>query len=268
MKHLQQFRLYYLGGLVILLSFLFSVWPPFRGEAQRITPAPGEVHPQEDTTRRKSATPGHSGETYGEVKDELNRTMQDLDREMKRLREVELPKVAEEMARAMKQVDVKHITQEALASVDMASIRREVERAVKELDAQKIHREAAASLRAIDLDNMERDLKHGQLADLEKEMAGIQESISHMKANLEAAMESAGREMEKAKGQLKLMQEGLSELEKDGLIRNSDPLHIKWEGDTLILNGQKQSKAVSDKYRKYFGEGKYPLQQPGRSRVI
>jgi hypothetical protein len=45
-------------------------------------------------------------------------------------------------------------------------------------------------------------------------------------------------------------------------------VELDWEGDTLILNGKKQTKAVSDKYRKYFKEGSYQFNNNKQKMVI
>jgi hypothetical protein len=55
------------------------------------------------------------------------------------------------------------------------------------------------------------------------------------------------------------MQQGMEELKKDGLLKDGEELDIEWDNNTLIINGNRQPAAVSEKYRKYFGEGTFRM---------
>jgi hypothetical protein len=93
-------------------------------------------------------------------------------------------------------------------------------------------------------------------AEMEKAMVEMEKSLSAQQGKLAVEMKKAEAEMKKAQAEMELMQQGMELMEKDGLLKPGESINIDWEEDILIINGQRQTKAVSDKYKKYFKKQK------------
>ncbi len=93
-------------------------------------------------------------------------------------------------------------------------------------------------------------------AEMEKAMVEMEKSITAQQGKLSVEMKKAEAEIKKAQAELELLQEGMELMEKDGLLKPGESINIDWEDDFLIINGERQTKAVSDKYRKYFKKQK------------
>ena len=60
------------------------------------------------------------------------------------------------------------------------------------------------------------------------------------------------------------MKEFTDELEKDGLIDKDKGYSIEWKnGGELYINGKKQSKEISDKYKKYYKKDGWRIEMNG-----
>lgn len=159
------------------------------------------------------------------------------------------------------QSDAKGGTMEmdGISKAELEKAQLELERAQSEMakqDWKKVEAEMAnAKL------ELESAMKTAQVAfekeAMEKAMVEMEKSLAKNKGQFENEMKKAQVEMKKAQQQLALMQKGMELMEKDGLIKPGESINIDWEDDILIINGQKQSKEVSDKYRKYFKHEKH-----------
>ena len=165
----------------------------------------------------KQATTAAPGKSYAE-----GRLM-----EMDRLTEEELMKAQAELEKAQRELSVH----------DWAKIDAEMARASAEVERALVASKAA----------IERDV-------MKKAMAQVERELAASKGQMEHAMRKAQVEMEHAQKDLKLMEEGMQEMQKDGLIKKGESVELKWDGDTMILNGQRQPAAVSEKYKKYFNK--------------
>jgi hypothetical protein len=274
MKSLNQHRGYFLIAVIIMLIIAFAVYPPFRSQAQRKDIPKAGKQMQEDTTRRKSVVPGNTHKTYAELQVELDKAMKDLDHEMERLQTEEWPKVQEEMARSLRELDAAKIKQQmdlAMKDIDMKKIKADVEKAMQEAQLQNIDAKMKEQLSKMDMQKMELEMAKAKMLSeeqLDKQMEQLKEQMSRMKIDMKQTMEQATQQMQKAKAHLNLLQEGLNELEKEGLVKKGDKVSIEWKDDILILNDKPQSKEVSARYKKYFGEGSFQMNNHERKLVL
>ena len=138
------------------------------------------------------------------------------------------------------------------AELEMAQL--EMERAQAEM-AKQDWKKVEAELANAKLE-VERAIKASQAAfeieGMQKAMAEVEKSLANQKGKIANEMKKAELEMKKAQEQIGLMQQGMEMMEKEGLIKPNESINLEWEEDIMILNGKKQSKEVSDKYRKYF----------------
>jgi translation initiation factor 2 beta subunit (eIF-2beta)/eIF-5 len=143
---------------------------------------------------------------------------------------------------------------DGMTKVELEKAQLELERAQLELSKQDWKKMEAemAQARA----EMERAMQTAQVAyekeSIKKAMAEIDKTLAQQKGNIASEMKKAEGQIKKAHDQIRFLQEGMELLEKDGLIKPGESINIDWEGDIMILNGKKQSKEVSEKYRKYF----------------
>ena len=97
---------------------------------------------------------------------------------------------------------------------------------------------------------------------LEKDMKELKLKLNspEFKKGIEDAMEKAKIGIEKAKKELLQLKEFTDGLQKDGLIDKKKGYSIEWKnGGELYINGNKQPKEVSDKYRKYYKKDGYKI---------
>ncbi|HSR37374.1 MAG TPA: hypothetical protein VLL95_00565 [Phnomibacter sp.] len=245
-----------LAGLVTLI-----IYAPFRSQAQQKQPA--KAGQQQDTTRRKSAAHGHTHKTYESLAEDLADAARQLETEMKKLQEVELPKMQAEMQKALKELDAAKLKAEIDKSVelaDLAGIQREIEASMKQVQQVEMQKALKAQLAAIDFQKLQQEmqeLKTKHAASIEKEMAQARKEMEKNSLNLEETMKDAKRQMQAAQAEIEQMKKGIDELIKDGIVKKDEPAEIEWEGDTLIINGKRQPAEVSKKYEAYFRKGKF-----------
>jgi len=148
---------------------------------------------------------------------------------------------------------------DGMTKVELEKAQLELERAQLELSKQdwkKIESEMAHAKV-----EMEKAMKEAQAAfemeGMQKVMAEMEKTLGKQQGKIANEMKNADIQLKKAQEQLSLMQEGMEMMEKEGLIKAGESINIEWEDDMMIINGKKQSKEVSDKYRKYFKHEKH-----------
>jgi len=151
------------------------------------------------------------------------------------------------------------VEMDGISRAELENAQLELERAQAEIakqDWKKVEAELANAKVEV-----ERAIKASQAAfeieGMQKAMAEAEKSLANQKGKIADEMKKAELEMKKAHEQIGLMQQGMEMMEKEGLIKPNESINLEWEDEIMILNGKKQSKEVSDKYRKYFKhEGK------------
>jgi len=189
-------------------------------------------------------------------KDEFR--MKELEDAMKQL-DIQMQKLDLQL----KDLDVnisKHV-QEALANIDMQKINKEVQENLKNIDFDKIKLQVDKSL-----EQAKEQMKNIDTEKLKIQMQELQNKFNSedFKKEIEHAMKGAKENIEKAKKNLQEMKEFTDELEKDGLIDKDKGYSIEWKnGGELYINGKKQSKEISDKYKKYYKKDGWRIEMNG-----
>ena len=179
------------------------------------------------------------------------------------LKEVDMEKIKNDMAKAMKGMDTKKIKMEmekALRDIDVEKIKREVAQSLKDIDLEKMQADIQKSLISIDFAEIEREVSNAKninFKQIEEEIAAAKLQLDHQKINLKLQMKKADEDMKKAKQQIAVVRAGIVELEKDGLIQKGEKIQVEYKRGILFLNGKRQSKAISKKYKRYFDEGSF-----------
>lgn len=210
-----------------------------------------------DTTRPGKRS---NGKDEFRMKD-LDNAMKDLDIQLKDL-DVHLKNL---------DIDLSKEINNALSKIDLEEIRKEVESSLKEIDTEKITKEVQAEIKKIDFDKIKIEinnaLKDAQVevkkVDMEKVKQQMQELKQSMnsgkfKQQMDDAMKGAKEAIQNAKEQLQELKQFTDELQKDGLIDKKKGYSVEWKnGGDLYINGNKQSKEISGKYKKYYKEDGY-----------
>jgi hypothetical protein len=100
---------------------------------------------------------------------------------------------------------------------------------------------------------------------LGKEQMNIKIDGEKIRQQVEEGMRKAKAGMEKAREEIKNLQEFTDELEKDGLINKKKGYKIQVKDGELYINGANQSKETSDKYRKYYRKENFTINTDGDS---
>jgi hypothetical protein len=224
-----------------------------------------QINPKSKINEKNSAgdttKPGkHSTDKDAPGVKDFDQAMKELEEAMKKL-EIE-----------MKQIDIGKIEREikeSMSKVDMKKIREELKASIDKIDWKKIKEEMDKSLKEAEV-----SMKQIDLTKLEKEMADLEQKLSKQNFDIKIDAEKIGKEveegmqkakegMEKAKVELKRIQEFTDELEKDGLIDKKKGYKVQVKNGELYINGTKQSKETSDKYRKYYNKENFTINTDG-----
>lgn len=183
--------------------------------------------------------------------DRLDDQMKQLDLQMKNLdfqmKNFNMEKLQEEINEGVKKIDVEKITEQidkSIKNIDWGKMNNEV---VKNLNVSKLKMEEAA-----------KEMDHVK-ANLERQKVQIKLNTGRVREDIENAMRKAKRSIENAKEELRNMKEFTDALEKDGLINKSKAYKIEVKNSELYIDGKKQSKEISDKYRQYYRKSNFTI---------
>jgi len=226
-----------------------------------------QINPKSKAERNNS-----SGDTTKPRKHSTDKDapgVKDFDQAMK-----ELEEAMKKLEIEMKQIDLGKIEKdirESIGKVDMKKIREEIKTSMDKIDWKKIREDVDKSLKEAEV-----HIKQVDLSKLEKEMAELEQKLSKqhfdikidaekIRKDVEEGLEKAKEGMEKAKVELKRMQEFTDELHKDGLIDKKKGYKIQVKDGELYINGTKQSKETSEKYRKHYRKDNFTIINDGDS---
>lgn len=148
--------------------------------------------------------------------------------------------------------------QKALAQMDSVKLKQEIASALNNInwndmkaDVAQSMDSAKAAIAGIDWDQMKSDLQKAQ-ADVSKELAKQHINSDSIRLQVQQAMKQAQKGLHEAQQEIALQYSLPKALADDGLIDVNKPYRIELKDGSLYLNGVKQSKAVTDKYSRYF----------------
>ncbi|MCC6761925.1 MAG: hypothetical protein IT252_11960 [Chitinophagaceae bacterium] len=234
---------------IVVVTAIVLLQPPFRGIAQPKAAPPAAVNA--DTSRKKSVTMAEAEARLAEAMAALQQAMANL------------PKDALAQARAGMQT--------ALQQLDMQAVEASLQAAKAQLDAIRLNKDISKYMSHEALAAMETELAHArqvQASEMANAMKEMQAAMAGKEKEIQQAMAEAQVQLKAAAAQLKNTQEGLQALKKDGLLKDDEQVQIEWKEGILYINGAAQSKAVSDKYKAYFGEEPPTANKTGKRIVL
>jgi hypothetical protein len=239
-----------------------------------------------DTTQPKQRSNDQDEFRMNELQDAIKKLdigMQKLDLNMKDLNielsqhldeainKIDFEKISRQIDEQMKKIDVDKIkidvnnsveeAQDQLKKIDLEKMEKDIDEQMKKIDADKIKIDLNKSIQQV-----HDQLKQIDMQKLRNEMLDLQQNFnsSKFKMQVQDAIKGAKESMERAKEELRDMQEFTDQLEKDGLIDKKKGYSVEWkkEGD-LYINGKKQPKEISDKYSRYYKKDGYKIERSG-----
>ncbi len=256
-------RNWLIAATMLVMTATFLVWPMYHGQAQKKNNAADvrknngtdDDNYDQDSTKqkRKYHGNGESDEQIRIAEKQLQDAMQQVQAAMQQLQEVEMPKINETVANALKSVDFDNIkvqVDQAMKNVDMKNIQVEINKAMANVDVKNIKVQIDQAMKSIDWASMKKEIADGM-----KEMKNInKDAIENAMKEAKKEIENAKVEMGDAKIKLKKMKGMLDEMKKDGLINDTNHVNIEWKKGKLYIDGKQQPDNVSDKYRQYMDE--------------
>src|SRR5262249_25422305 len=116
------------------------------------------------------------------------------------------------------------------------------------------------------LEAAKEQMKNIDMDKLKIQMQELQNKFNsdEIKKEIDGAMKGAKESIEKAKKELQDLKDLTDQLQKDGLIDKKKGYSIEWKnGGELYINGKKQPKEISDKYRKYYKKDGWRIEMNG-----
>jgi len=261
MKHTTATRIVF--ALLMMVGIIG--FTAFRGKGDTSSSFRKEYTPGDEDTATRRRGPGAMDKNLDR---QLDEAMKKLDVEMKeldqKLKSKDFSKINKDIEEAMK-IDFEKMGRQIEAEmkkVNFEKIAADAEHAVSKVDCEKMKAELHASMQK--LREVEMPKLKEQMAKMHEHMAKSQAEIARTgraKIDVEKAMEGARESMAKAKVEMQNLKEFTDELQKDGLIDKSKNYRVEVKNGELYLNGKKQPKEVSDKYRKYFKKENFQIQQ-------
>jgi hypothetical protein len=162
---------------------------------------------------------------------------------------------------AISAIDFNKLQQEINASISQINfdeINKNIDAAMKNIDWEKMKvdvnkamDEAKAEMAKVDKEQIKQSLEKAKV-ELQSEQFKQKIDMSNLQKELEKNMEKARKEMEKAKAEIANYKYFVEALQSDGLIKPGEPYKIELKDNVLYINGVKQSKETTEKYRKYY----------------
>jgi HAMP domain-containing protein len=99
------------------------------------------------------------------------------------------------------------------------------------------------------------------MKEITEELKKVKIEFEKNKNQIKIDIQGAKDEIKKASASLREIKEMTDEMEKDKLLNKKEGYTIEYKNQELFINGKKQSKEVSGKYRKYFKGEDFKLER-------
>lgn len=248
-----------IAAAFVLTATALIAW---KGAENNQTPfLPDQRHDyQQDTTirnKKSSAKKEYRTGDLDQAMKELDNAMADVDKNLK----IDLGKMDIDIKNAMKEV----------GNIDFGKIGEEVSNAIKNIDWNAINLEisnavhdATVHLNEVDMKKVTKEIERAQ-QNIKSAKIKTDIDLSGLHETIEKSIKAARTGIEKAKKEIGQLKELTEALENDGLINQKKGYRIETKNGDLYINGKKQSKEITDKYRKYFNDKDYTLKSDGNN---
>ena len=146
----------------------------------------------------------------------------------------------------------------SLANINFEEINKNIEASMKNInwDSMKIEvnkamDEAKVEMAKVDKEQIKESLEKAKAA-LKSEQFKQQIDLSNVQKEVQESMAKARKEIEKARTEIANYRNLVAALQNDGLIKAGEPYKVELKDNMLYINGVKQSKETTEKYRSYY----------------
>ena len=199
---------------------------------------------------------------------DLNKAMQDLDKELK---EIHWEKISKDIEASLKEIDLNKINKDiaiSLQSIDWKKIQSEVDKSVKNIDPGKIEidiknavNDAKINFNSEEFKKSMEEVRKINMKEIAEELNKVKIELEKNKDRIKLDITAAQDEIKKVSGGLREIKEMTDEMEKDKLLNKKEGYSIEYKNQELFINGKKQSEEVTGKYRKYFKGENFKLER-------
>jgi hypothetical protein len=192
----------------------------------------------------------------------------------------------EEIELALKAMDQAKVTLDKSIKIDKLKMKKEIEKAMaemKKIDVDKIKEEITVALNKVDWDEINNTVKKALneasvnmnvtiKEEIRKEMKKLKKelkteklvNVDEINADIEKELTKAKKELDKSTLELKKMKAFTDMLEKDGVINQADGYQVDIKEGEFYINGNKQSKEITEKYKAYFPGNTFSIKHNGK----
>ena len=187
--------------------------------------------------------------------------------------QLNLDSVMQEVNLAMSKIDYAKMNadvQKAMAQIDYNKINKDINAAMKSIDWNGMKMDVARSLDSakmavdkINWDEMKAEVSKAQVE--AKKAAAMQKiNMDSLKVQVQLSLKEAQKSLLVAKAEFANYKGLQAALEKDGLLQAGKTYSIQLKDGILYLNKVKQTKAITDKYSRYYsGKKNFTLKEDG-----
>lgn len=164
--------------------------------------------------------------------------------------------------------------QAALSAIDFNKMQQQINASLSNINFEEINKNIEASMKNIDWDKMKIEMNKAMdeakaeiakvntkeikeslekaKAELKSEQFKQKIDLSNLQKEVQESMAKAKKEIEKAKTEIANYKDFVAALQSDGLIKAGEPYKIELKDNVLYINGVQQTKATTEKYRRYY----------------
>ncbi len=164
--------------------------------------------------------------------------------------------------------------QTAIAAIDLTKLQQQIKTSLANINFDEMNKNIEVSLNKIDWDKMKvevdvaldeakaemakvntKEIKESMekaMAEMKTEQLNQKINLSNLQNELQESLENAKKEIKKSEVEIANYRALIGALEKDGFIKAGQSYTVALKDNVLYINGAKQSKETTDKYRKYY----------------
>jgi hypothetical protein len=130
-----------------------------------------------------------------------------------------------------------------------------------EIDIKKAVNDAKINFNSEEFKRNMEEVKKINMKEIAEELKDVKIELGKNKDQIKIDVQGAKDEIKKASANLRETREMTEEMEKDKLLNKKEGYIIEYKNQELFINGKKQSKEVSEKYRKFFKGKNFKMEQ-------
>jgi chromosome segregation ATPase len=252
------------GSLVLLAS-----WQNLPAQHQKLNIKNADTIPQgrdlekelQQLSNARKQLENLSKQDFSAMQQQLQESLAQLDQNKiqlqvdKAMKEVNIEQSLRAAEEALKKIDLDGIMDEVnaesrLTPKEREKVRQEISKAKIEIE-KELKNKDWKELKEVDMKEVEKELQKARI-----ELEEARKEMGENGSNIRKELADASKDLDEAEAELKGYQELIYRLESAKLLDTKKDYSIEWNAPGLKINGQLQSKTISESYKKYFKDDK------------